>query len=767
MHPTIFIIVIAVRYASIAAGLVLRSPAQVEALLDSVSVTNIDDVRSNLHIPGELDDVEITWSSSDPAILTADGVVFRRPTDVEVTLTATVNHYGKLHQREFKANVRKARRAALEYEAYAFLYFTGNTIAGEKIYLAASKGNDALHWNELNNAQPILASSAGTKGLRDPFIIRSPEGDTFYLLATDLSIGSGTSWGDSVRNGSRYLEIWESNDLISWSQQRHVLVSPPTAGNTWAPEAYYDTAISAYVVFWASDLYNETDTAHTGTSYERMLISTTRDFVTFSTPEIWQDAGTARIDSTVIEEDGIYYRFTKDEGSVTGCADIIQESSSVLLSNLTSWNPIATCIGRKAGTSAVEGPTSFKANPNDVNGQKYYLFVDEYTSRGYIPLETIDIANPSWAVSSSYSLPASPRHGTVIPITAAELAAITKHYGIVNSSSSTNKRSSSLTKRVSPVLPGLFADPNIAVYGDTYYIYATTDGYAGWGGNIFYVWSSPDLVSWTRSVDPILTLNGTSGNVPWATGNAWAPTITEKDGKYYFYFSGQNPLYNRKTIGVAVSRSPDGPFIAEHEAMIINGGNETFKSNQAIDADAFQDPISGKYYLFWGNGIALMGELGDDMISIKWDTVADITANLTGFREGQFIVYRQGLYHLTYSVDDTGSVNYHVGYATATSVRGPWTYRGVVLQKREELGILATGHDSVVQVPGTDDWYMAYHRFRIPDGNGTFRETTIDKVEWDASSGFMLEVVPTLTSVEAETVPLLPRAFSSSHQIGS
>jgi beta-xylosidase len=738
-------------YSNFASGLVVRSPAQVEAALDSLSITNINDVRGNLQFPVNLNDLEITWSSSHPTILTAGGEVSRQTTDVEVTLTATINNHGTLHQREFQANVRKARRD-LNYEAYAFMYFTGSTLAGENIFLAASKGNDALQWNELNNAQPILTSTMGTKGLRDPFIIRSPEGDTFYLLATDLSIGSGTSWGDSVRTGSRYLEIWESKDLITWSQQRHVLVSPPTAGNTWAPEAYYDTDIGAYVVFWASNLYNETDTAHTGTSYERMLISTTRDFVTFSTPQIWQDAGTARIDSTVIMEDGVYYRFTKDEGAVTGCADIIQESSSVLLSNLSSWTTIASCIGRNAGTSAVEGPTSFKANPNDVNGQKYYLFVDEYTSRGYIPLETVDISNPDWTVSSSYSLPSSPRHGTVLPITAAELAAITEHYGIVTSSS-TKERSAPLAKRSSPVLPGLFADPNIAVYGDMYYIYATTDGYAGWGGNIFYVWSSPDLVSWTRSIDPILTLNGTSGNVPWATGNAWAPTITERDGKYYFYFSGQNPLYNRKTIGVAVSSSPEGPFVAEQTAMIINGGTEPLTSGQAIDADAFQDPVSGKYYLFWGNGVALMGELGDDMISIKWDTVKAITANLTGFREGQFVVYREGLYHLTYSVDDTGSVNYRVGYATSLSINGPWTYRGVVLQKREELGILATGHDSMVQVPGTDDWYMAYHRFRIPDGNGTFRETTIDKVEWDASTGFMLEVVPTLESVQAEPVP--------------
>jgi beta-xylosidase len=698
-----------------------------------------------------------TWLTSS-----ALAHVLRNPGDVEdisldsVAARSINGMSSRLHQRGFNTNARKVRRdaAALDYEAYAFVYFTGSTIAGERIYLAASKGNDALHWNELNNAQPILTSSEGTKGLRDPFIIRSYEGDTFYLLATDLSIGSGTSWGDSVRTGSRYLEIWESTDLVSWSKQRHVLVSPPTAGNTWAPEAYYDTAIGAYVVFWASDLYDEADTAHTGSSYQRMLISTTLDFVTFSTPEIWQDAGTARIDSTVIEEDGIFYRFTKDEGSVTGCADIIQERSSVLMANLTSWSSIATCIGRNAGTSAVEGPTAFKANPNDINGPKYYLFVDEYTSRGYIPLETSDISNPSWKVSSSYSLPASPRHGTVIPITAAELATITAHYGVVNSSSSAKKRSAALTKRSSPVLPGLFADPNIAVYGDTFYIYATTDGYSGWGGNIFYVWSSPDLVSWTRSVNPILTLNGTSGNVPWATGNAWAPTITKKDGKYYFYFSGHNPRYNRKTIGVAVSLSPEGPFVAEQEAMIINGGsNETLTSGQAIDPDAFLDPVSGKYYLFWGNGIALMGELGEDMVSVQWGTVVDITANLTGFREGQFVVYRAGLYHLTYSIDDTGSVNYRVGYATSTSVRGPWTYRGVVLQKRESLGILATGHNSIIQVPGTDDWYMAYHRFMIPGGNGTFRETTIDRLEWDTSSGFMKEVLPTLESVQAETVP--------------
>lgn len=301
----------------------------------------------------------------------------------------------------------------------------------------------------------------------------------------------------------------------------------------------------------------------------------------------------------------------------------------------------------------------------------------------------------------------------------------------------------------SPVLPGLYADPNIAVFGDTYYIYATSDGVAGWGGNTFYVWSSKDLVDWTRSAEPILKLDGANGNVPWATGNAWAPTIIEKNGKYYFYFSGHNPSVNRKTIGVAVADSPAGPFVAQPTAMITNG--ESVNSGQAIDPAAFTDPATGKSYLFWGNGSAVYAELSDDMLTVKSGTIKRISG-LTDFREGAFVNYRDGLYHLTYAIDDTGSVNYRTGYATATSIDGPWTYRGVILQKKTELGILATGHSSIIQVPGTDDWYIAYHRFAIPGGDGTHRETTIDKLSFDPATGLMQAVTPTLESVSAQTI---------------
>lgn len=257
------------------------------------------------------------------------------------------------------------------------------------------------------------------------------------------------------------------------------------------------------------------------------------------------------------------------------------------------------------------------------------------------------------------------------------------------------------------------------------------------------------MIDWTRSEGPILTLNGAEGNVPWATNNAWAPTIIERDSKFYFYFSGHNPTYDRKTIGVAVADAPEGPFVAEPTSMITNG--EEVVSNQAIDPAAFLDPVTGTYYLYWGNGVPLMGELADDMLSLKPNTTRAVSG-LTDFREGLFVVYREPYYHLTYSVDDTGSENYRVGYATAESATGPWTYRDIVLQKDASQGILATGHDSMINVPGTDDWYMAYHRFAIPDGDGTHRETTIARVAYDPDTQLLLPFAPSLEKPAAETV---------------
>ncbi|WP_443065126.1 family 43 glycosylhydrolase [Streptomyces sp. NBC_00576] len=297
----------------------------------------------------------------------------------------------------------------------------------------------------------------------------------------------------------------------------------------------------------------------------------------------------------------------------------------------------------------------------------------------------------------------------------------------------------------SPVLPGLTADPNIVRFGDTYYIYPTTDGFAGWSGTKFKAYSSKDLVHW-QDHGVILDLGP---DVSWADTRAWAPTTAEKNGKYYLYYSADT------NIGVAVSDSPTGPFRDPLGKPLIARGAYT---GQMIDPAVFTDD-DGKQYLYWGNGRAYVVPLNDDMVSFDASKVTDITPS--GYTEGTFVIKRKGTYYFMWSEGDTRDENYRAAYATGSSPTGPWTKRGVMLEKDLALGIKGPAHHSVVQVPGTDDWYIAYHRFAIPGGDGTHRETTIDKLEFD-SSGLIKKVVPTLSSIAP--LPTLPTDTTRSLQ---
>ncbi|WP_343525536.1 family 43 glycosylhydrolase [Sphingomonas sp.] len=394
----------------------------------------------------------IGWHSSDTATMTdtdrgigADvlrkGKVTRGATDRKVRLTATVAMPGR---RPFRVPipvvVKGAPAPSTPNAAYLFVYFTENTIEGEKLRFAVSDGNNALQWKTLNDGQPVLQSTEGTRGLRDPFIMRSAEGDRFFLLATDLSVGR-TGWGDSTSQGSHYLEIWESTDLIHWGQQRHVRVNLPAAGMTWAPEASYDPTIGAYVVYWTSTLYK--DGAHKVEDGEgpQILSAITRDFRVFTTPKPWFKAadvpGAVRskgmIDATVMKHGDRYYRFTKISDA-SGCpsSDILAQVSPSLRADGASgqWKIIDRCIGRRTGTPEVEGPTAFVANPGDRSGFKYFLWVDDYGGVGYIPLATNALDGKiTWTYPRDFHLPPSPRHGTVLAITEAERRRLVARWG--------------------------------------------------------------------------------------------------------------------------------------------------------------------------------------------------------------------------------------------------------------------------------------------------------------------------------------------------
>ncbi|MBD8079470.1 immunoglobulin-like domain-containing protein [Cellulosimicrobium arenosum] len=404
---------------------------------EHVSIPNLDDVRGNITLPDEgVNGSSLTWVSGDTATISPTGEVTRPASGeqaVVVQLTVTASTDGETATHVYEATVLPLPAEA-DYEGYFFPYFEGeSTPDGESVYFSVSDGNDPLDWIELNEGEPVLTSELGEKGLRDPFIIRSPEGDRFYLLATDLRIYGGNDFGNAQERGSLNLMIWESTDLVHWSDQRAVKVSSDYAGNTWAPEAFYDAQRGEYIVYWASALYptTETDGRRISTSYQRMMYATTRDFVTFTEPQVWIDEkrgnGLGMIDSSIVEEDGTYYRFTKDEAYMIPRL----ERSTDLRS--TDWELVAEKIGLGqpnpwGGTfTNGEGPTAFRSNTEE----KWYLFMDQpsyHGGQGYMAFESTDLDSGDWTSVDAH-LPTSPRHGTVLPITAAEQAAVLAAYG--------------------------------------------------------------------------------------------------------------------------------------------------------------------------------------------------------------------------------------------------------------------------------------------------------------------------------------------------
>jgi len=301
-----------------------------------------------------------------------------------------------------------------------------------------------------------------------------------------------------------------------------------------------------------------------------------------------------------------------------------------------------------------------------------------------------------------------------------------------------------------PVLPDFHADPEVLFSKKTgrFYIYPTTDGYANWGGYSFDVFSSPDLVNFTNRGTILYLSEG--GDADWAAGNAWAPCIEEKiiDGeyKYFFYYSANNPSVGKKTLGVATADSPEGPFTAQQQPLFT-----TSVAGQMIDSDVFTDPVSGQTYFYYGNGKLCYRLFADDMVSVVGDEY-DITPtggslSTYAYREAPYVFYRNGLYYFLWSVDDTGASNYHVAYGTSKSPTGPITVADepIVIIQDSKNKIYGTGHNSVINIPNTDQWYIVYHRINknyLNDGPGYHREVCIDTLAFN-SDGTIVKTTPT------------------------
>lgn len=222
-------------------------------------------------------------------------------------------------------------------------------------------------------------------------------------------------WDRLSRFGSRDLVIWDSTDLVNWSSARYVTVAPPTAGMAWAPEAHYAPELGTYLVYWSSKLYAEDDVEHSGDSYSRILVAQTDDFREFSPAEVYLDAGGEVIDMTVSITDDRVHRFAKDNSGRGG--GVFQEVGSSFFAD--DFKRVATRLGHEHA-GGVEAPLVFRHNQEE----RWYLWVDQFERQpqGYCALTTTDIDSGQWEPipAADFDLPASTKHGTVLPLTHAE-----------------------------------------------------------------------------------------------------------------------------------------------------------------------------------------------------------------------------------------------------------------------------------------------------------------------------------------------------------
>ena len=286
-----------------------------------------------------------------------------------------------------------------------------------------------------------------------------------------------------------------------------------------------------------------------------------------------------------------------------------------------------------------------------------------------------------------------------------------------------------------PVIPGYFADPTIKKFGDTYYMYATTDG-SGAGFGPAQVWTSKDFVNWT-----LMPMNWPDSH--WI----WAPdVIRHTDGRYYYFYC--QPCI----IHCGVSETPRGPWkniLGESEAVLVP---DRFVTNAiTLDGQTFVDD-DGSVYLYWGTWGIYKGfgcGAGKMTPDLKGFTETRLIPNTEAvdFFEAPFVLKRNGIYYFMYSSGSCHDHTYRVQYATSDHPLGPYEYKGCILETNEDGTVHGPGHHSILKEG--DDYYIVYHRHdNLHSNRGFHRQLCMDKMEF-AADGSIRKVIPTHKGVGA------------------
>lgn len=325
-----------------------------------------------------------------------------------------------------------------------------------------------------------------------------------------------------------------------------------------------------------------------------------------------------------------------------------------------------------------------------------------------------------------------------------------------------------VAQAANPIVPGWYADPEIRIFDGRYWIYPTYSDVAGkpepppsftarqrrmraqkqliWTPflkqTFLDAFSSPDLVHWTRHAH-VLDVE----RVAWAAYAVWAPSAIEHEGKYYLFFGANDIKSNGQLggIGVAVAERPEGPFRDALGKPLIG---QIHNGAQPIDQMVFRDD-DGQVYMYYGGWKhANVVKLAPDLLGLQpfadGQTFREITPG-PDYVEGPFMAKRKGVYYLMWSEGEWTGPDYRVAYATGPAPVGPFKRIGTILAQDGKIANGA-GHHSVVNIPGTDEWYIAYHRRPLGDDNGHHREMAVERLYFNAD-GTIRPVVMTKEGV--------------------
>lgn len=321
----------------------------------------------------------------------------------------------------------------------------------ERIYFDLSDGDDPTRWVPLNRGKPVLTSSIGTTGVRDPHITQNPETGTYYIIATDLRVfggrpDDGANWYDWSHRGSTCLIVWESDDLVSWRGPRMLDMARPVNRETplelgqawaceclWVPDYYpvgHQGGRGAFVMYWSSKLFSPDDHDHTEKSvHDTVLWGVTTDFSQemYEYGGVFIDTGGDSIDTTMIQrpvgtgdsDAGATlrtYRITKDNTFGRGIWMDATDAPDWWEPD-TPWRTIQTNIGDGYSDGhGLEGPAVFAGHGG--NADRWYLLVDVIPSVGYRPMVSDDL-DVGWKLlgDAGFGLAPHTKHGGVLTLT--------------------------------------------------------------------------------------------------------------------------------------------------------------------------------------------------------------------------------------------------------------------------------------------------------------------------------------------------------------